>query len=474
VAIGDVSADRAVVWVNTGAPTRALVEVRKDGRAPNELLWRSAPLDPAQPPAAPTLKVQVEGLPADTALVWRVQTGDGRTATGTFHTAAMPDDPVPVSLVVGGDLGGQGWCRPPGGYAIFDAMAALHPDLAVFNGDMIYADGDCPPQAPDGSDNVQLPGGNPRSVMDVDWTDATATRRALDAWWAYHRADPAFQRFLSTVPVVAQWDDHEVVNDFGANWERWGPDERDRPGYRILVEQARRAFLAWNPIIEDRDPSVIHRRFRWGRNLELLVVDARSNRSENAAPDGPDKTMLGHAQLSWMLDALDHSDATWKVLSIDVPLSEPTGSDAWREGRDGWASGTGDPSTPAGQTDTSAGTGFEHELGAIFDHIREHHLTGVVVVTTDVHHSRLIRYDNGGVPVTEVISGPLRAWSGAPPALDPSFHPKELFAEGKVFNFARLAVAQDGTLTVEIRGEDGQIRPGGSLVLPPTVPVPAE
>ena len=38
------------------------------------------------------------------------------------------------------------------------------------------------------------------------------------AHWRYNRTDPAFQDFLRTTPMYVQWDDHEVINDFGAAW----------------------------------------------------------------------------------------------------------------------------------------------------------------------------------------------------------------------------------------------------------------
>lgn len=466
IAAGDVRPHQATIWAHTGILTRVRAEAWRADDPSQTVQWRSALAEPAAPPAAPTAHLLLEDLPPGTDLGYRVLTGDGRQAEGRLRTPPEPVTAAAVHLLVAGDLGGQGWCRPPQGYAIFDAMAALTPDLAVFNGDLVYADGDCPPTAPDGGENVVLPTGHPQSVLGLDWTDGVAVRRGLDAWWAYHRADPALQRFLAQVPVVAQWDDHEVVNDFGGGWDRWETGQADKPGYRILVDQARAAWLAWNPVQLDA-PGRIHRSFRWGQQVELFVVDGRSHRSSNAMKDGPDKTLLGAEQRDWLRKGLVESDATWKIVSVDVPMSVPTGSDAWRAGRDGWANGTGDSSTPPGERDRSPTTGFEHELSLILGDLREHRIQGVVFVTTDVHHSRILRYDNGPAPVHEVISGPLRAWSGPPTPLDPTFAPREIFAQGQVFSFARLAVDEVGALTIEIRGEDGQVLPGATVVLPP-------
>ena len=65
------------------------------------------------------------------------------------------------------------------------------------------------------------------------------------------------------------------------------------------------------------------------------------------------KTMLGSAQLSWLKDNLLRSNATWKVVSSDIPMSIPTGANSSKFGRDGWANGI--------SLDFSSKTGFEKE-----------------------------------------------------------------------------------------------------------------
>ena len=68
----------------------------------------------------------------------------------------------------------------------------------------------------------------------------------------------------------------------------------------------------------------------------------------------------------------------------------------------------------------------------------------------------------------EVIAGPLSAIALPVVPPDPSFKPEVLYAEGGLFNFAWFVADRQGgqpTLTVEIRGEDGALRPGGRVVL---------
>ena len=76
------------------------------------------------------------------------------------------------------------------------------------------------------------------------------------------------------------------------------------------------------------EPYRIYRSFRWGRQAELFLLDARSYRSLNDLPDRADneKTLLGREQLDWLRGGLARSSATWKIVSTDVPLSIPTGT----------------------------------------------------------------------------------------------------------------------------------------------------
>ena len=478
-----------------GTPVRVLTEGPAwvgltAGRAPGEATWVAGPL---RTEAENTVLLTLAGLPAgETVYVdaWVVPaTGaaavtppetppeDAAHAGARFEVAPDPGAAVGLKLVVAGDLGGQGHCRPQdGGYAIFDGLAALGPELFVANGDMIYADGACTEQSPAGV--VTRPREAP-AITAVDWEDAPALRAAFNDQWRYNLADPALRRLYSRTAVVAQWDDHEVVNDFGASWDRWLTGDPQRPGYGTLVAEGRQAFLANSALpVQAEDPDRIYRRLRWGKHAELFVVDARSYRSPNGLPDSEEvgKRMLGDPQRLWLKDALVSSDATWKIVSMDVPLSTPTGSAAWRNGRDGWANGEGDPSTPEGEADRSAETGYERVLHGFLWQLDQANVHNVVFVTTDVHHSRTIRYapdldgDGDELVFYELISGPLSAWMGEPGPLDPSFGPQSLFAHSGSPTASWIEVEPMGegaVLKAALVGADGEVLAGSSLVFPP-------
>jgi alkaline phosphatase D len=422
---------------------------------------------------------------------------------GTFRTAPsanMTSNSSAISFIWGADLGGQDYCRnaDEGGYSIFKSMLSLNADFFIANGDMIYADGACPAQGPifNNSTNNQtitwtnIPG-DFKSLADpsVEWNNVTEVRSLFLEHWKYNRNDTYFKEFLRNVSMYSQWDDHEIINDFGSKWSYWNLFSIDREGYPNLVKEGTNAFLYYSPLDSNSNKNNnytvndsnkrIYRSFNWGKDLDLFIIDARSYRSQNHIADAPDsnKTLLGDEQLQWLRQELSNSNATWKVISSDVPISIPTGSNASILGRDGWANGNE-------TSNYSYYTGFERELTDLLKLIDEHNIKNVVFITTDVHFPAFIRYnfdlnnDGNMTEIYELVSGPLSAFRlGVPfPILDDTFDPALLYGEGNIFNFGHVRI-QDGRgedndngkphLIADIRDENGMVRPGSTLDLIP-------
>ncbi len=473
VAAGDVTATSAVIWARSSAAAEMTVEIATDAGFADPRRFTAA----AGEDTDFTAQVTARDLEPATIHHYRVSfansAGTSAAETGRFTTAPAAETAAPVRFIVGGDVGGQAYCRhAEKGYAIFRPMAELAPDFFVANGDMIYADGPCPAEGPQGWPNV--PGDFP-SIDDphVDWTDRDQVRELYLAHWRYNRADRPHQEFLRRVPFYAQWDDHEVINDFGAPWASWS-EQPARPGFPNLVAAGRGALFAWNPIVRHGDdPFRVYRSFRWGRDVELFLLDARSYRSENdlAVRAGRPKTLLGEDQLRWLIDGLKRSSATWKIVSSDVPLSIPTGSGANLFGRDGFADGN----HPWETTGFAARTGFEVELHELLGALDAPDVSSVVFVVTDVHFATSLRYhldadgDGDALLFHELVSGPLNAGCApVPPRLDPTFRPVTLYAEAGIFNFSYIQVERRGDaviLSADVRDQHGEIRFGSRLEL---------
>jgi alkaline phosphatase D len=324
-----------------------------------------------------------------------------------------------------GDLGGAGHCRDvEDGYPIFRVMARRAADLFLFVGDTIYADQVCGPAA-----HVPGPGGFAATLADYH------------AKHRYNRADPAVQEFFRTTPVYAIWDDHDVRNNF---------DAADP-----LMPIGRRAFRDyWGIEGTPEDPDRLYRSVRWGRHLEIFILDTRQYRSSNWAPDGPAKTMLGAEQRRWLVEGVTGSDATWKVIVSSVPLGMFTGgraSDSWSN-----ANVLGYP---------RAGVGFVWERDLILGALRAAGVRNLVVISGDVHHAEMIRHDVAGFTFHELVAGPLSARHGFPRFLDRSLGSRSLGSLGLTNNFGEI-VADGAALSARIRDGAGAVRV--SLRLPAT------
>ncbi|MGD9727609.1 MAG: alkaline phosphatase [Nitrospiraceae bacterium] len=442
LAVGDVSEQSAVIWVKTNGPAKGTVDYWSESTTtPQDN--PPHPVDPVQehrisfqteadhdfvkhvalaglsPATRYTVRIRASNEPAPSPDSRIASAPAGEELLGGFKTLAASHAQDPVTFGWSADVGGQTRCRRDGpGYAVFDVARSQRLDFFLLLGDTVYADESCPapPNAP-GSDFK------------------AATLEEYRAKHRYQRGSSALQQFLALVPVYAVWDDHEVQNNFA------GP-------YEPRMPIGRQAFFEYWPIrTAPDDPHRLYRSFRAGAAVEIFILDTRQYRSRNSQPDGPSKSMLGSAQLKWLLAALEHSSATWKVIASSVPLSVPKGGPPYEPGNDGWAGG-------------SDGTGFETELKVIVDHIMARRISNVVWLTGDVHFVEANAYDadgDGTHDFHEFVAGPLAAATKGPMAVKSPFAVRTLVAEGGYLNFGKVRV-DVSTLDVTILDDAGTVR----------------
>lgn len=452
VMAGDVTPYSAVLWARGDRASFMHVRIfgRVDGLMRNQVVRVDADDDY-------TGKLHVTGLRPATEYRYRVwfsdsatgHRGAGDAVEGTFRTPPTADAAAAVRFSWGGDVAGQNTCRDKEeGFPIFDAINATPQDFFIGLGDMIYADGSCNHVGRYGNDQVLgefLPAAN----MADYW-----------AHWKYNRADDGLRRLLASVPYYAVWDDHEVVNDFGPLH-----DTRSAPPYTAgvhLLPLGLEAFLDYNAIAEDpATPKRLYRSVRWGKHLELFMLDTRQYRDANFAADGAaqPKTMLGREQLVWLKQRLQDSDATWKVIVSSVPMAIPTGS-AGEAGRDGWAN-------------FQEASGFEQELLDILRFMQQQRMRNVAFITTDVHFAEVFRYtpfaDDPLFQVYEFVTGPLNAGLFPNRAYDTTLAPERLFFFGPAgadditswtqakswFNYGAIEIDAAGRMNASLRNVDG-------------------
>jgi alkaline phosphatase D len=416
LASGDVSTDSAVVWARADRPARMRVECSTVESF--KTIIRVASSD-ALPESDFTAKALLDGLPPGQDIFYRVRFEDlalsgisGETQVGHFRTASA--DKGSISFVWSGDTAGQGWGidASRGGMRTYRTMLENHPDFFIHSGDHIYAD--CPIPS-----ELKLPNGEIwRNVVTEEKSAVAHSLAQYRGNYKYNLLDGNLRAFNAQVPMLAQWDDHEVTND-------WSPiGTADETGYAEdgtsrLVLRARRAFHEFMPIrATPAQAGRIYRRIGYGPLLDVFLVDMRSYRDStwNKRDDPTDAFILGVTQLAWLKRELAASDATWKVIAADLPIGLIS--------EDAIALGDGPPERR------------EHEIADLLSFMKRAGIRNVVWLTADMHYTAAHYYDpNRAVfqdfePFWEFVSGPLHAGTWPPGELDNTFGPAAMFQKG--------------------------------------------
>jgi alkaline phosphatase D len=222
----------------------------------------------------------------------------GQTVDGKFRTAPHADDERRVVFAAATCFGNDDQDSPDG-FRVYRAMGKLDPDFFVHTGDIIYYD------------------------------ELAKTIDLARYHWQRTYSWPTNVEFHRDVASYFIKDDHDTWrNDCWPTMESpYMGDFTFRQGQAVFREQV------------PMGPST-YRSFRWGKDLQVWLVEGRDFRSPNTMSDGPKKSIWGAKQKQWFKDTVDASDATFRVLISPTPLVGP------------------DRSTKA---DNHANEGFAHE-----------------------------------------------------------------------------------------------------------------
>ena len=423
---GDVTSRGVIIWGRADRPAEMYVEV-----SPTESFRRSrlvrGPL--ASEATDFTAQLELGHLPPGEELFYRVafaQPGRpqqlGEAQVGRFATAPSRDSKRDVRFVWGGDTAGQGWGINPdfGGMRMYETMRRREPDFFLHSGDTIYADGPILPA-------VTLPDGSVwRNVTIEEKSKVAETLAEFRGNHRYNLLDDNVRRFNAEVANIAQWDDHEVTNN-------WYPGEvLDDPRYTVrdvntLAARGNQAFHEYWPIRQRRrELGRVYRRIAYGPALDMFVIDMRTYRGPNTANNqtvrSEQTAILGRTQLHWLERQLERSTATWKVIASDMPI--------------GLVVADGPLAFEAVAQGDGPALGRELEIAELLSYIKHKGIRNTVWLTADVHFSAAHYYDPSRAqyqdfdPFWEFVSGPLHAGSFPPNALDNTFGPQIRFVKG--------------------------------------------
>jgi alkaline phosphatase D len=410
---GDVSIDSGMVWARADRPARMLIEAATTESF--EDICHASFVD-ALPETDLTAKALIENLPPGQDIFYRVRFQDlasaqaiSEPAVGRFRTA--PTERRSISFAWSGDTAGQGWGidLSRGGMRTYATMLRSRPDFFVHCGDSIYAD--CTISA-----QQRLPNGEVwRNIVTEEKARVATTLTDYRGNYKYNLLDANLRDFNAEVPIFAQWDNHEVMEDWwpGEAFERRGYDVKSA---LLLAARASRAFHEYMLLRHTpAEPGRIYRRISYGPLLDLFLLDMRSYRGPNGAPPeshyGPDTHLLGPAQLAWFKRELQRSAATWKVIASDTPL------------------GTIDANARSSRM--PAGRGIE--IADLLSFTQRAGIRNTIWITADLHYTAAHYYDPNRAtfqdfePFWEFVSGPIHAGTWSPSVLDRTFGPRVVF-----------------------------------------------
>ncbi len=444
------------------------VEVAEDEMFTRVVATAAAPVSAA---SDWTCRVLVGGLKPSRVYWYRFTDPEGSgSRVGRTITAPDIDDPRPVRFVFVSCQNANDGAQNAYRRMIFEDQQAPESERIGFVlhlGDFIYEIVWYPEDRPQGMydrrvrDIVRYPHGEKIRDFHIPTT--------VDDYRAVYRAylgDPDLQDARARWPFVNMWDNHEF------SWLGW--QSLQRFGGKNLPAQTRKvaanqAFFEYQPAriskpsgptLDRFDPPQVvdapvtrfdqhglgqepnnlaaigsltgYRALRWGRNVELIVTDQRSYRSEeptdqaeagplssddfpefiaedameildagrtynggrppesirfgkveiaNFCKDRPAQTILGAEQKTWFLERLRNSKATWKI------WGNTTATLDMRADLQNLPQGTGKPWPVSGYATSPLGdhgTAYV-ERGEIYDFVQANRITGFATIAGDRH-----------------------------------------------------------------------------------------
>ncbi len=220
-----------------------------------------------------------------------------RSERFSFVTAPSRDVRTKVTFQV---TTGQDYC----GEGTYVHMAAQRPDFLVSTGDNVYYDN-----------------------LDYSRTRSENRSAARDVQAAYEAYQmmygmPLMKQYFEHIGGYFEKDDHDYRFNDADRWQQWVAGDGGRPDGEpeqwLTHEEGIRVFKQVFPM---SDPT--YRTFRWGKGVQIWLLEGRDYRSPNAMADGPDKTLLGARQVAWLKRTLLESDADWRVVISPTPIIGP-------------------------------------------------------------------------------------------------------------------------------------------------------
>jgi alkaline phosphatase D len=359
---GDPSPSAVTLWTrlegNERSRVRVELEVARDPGFRHVVLRRLVPTTAARDH---TVKVRVGGLKPDRRYYFRFSTKHTHSPVGRTQTAPAADSRRPIKV-------GYFACQDfsSGYFGVYQALLALDPDVVICGGDYIY-------------DRVYDTDGYGGVREDKTGANGDSVARVVGDYRAKYRlarTDPDLRELHRSVPLIAQWDDHEVTDNYVGTLDKSGADDGDeRDTYdRARIRAGHRAWHEYMPARSFGGTDRTYRKLRFGRTAELFMLDCRSYREDQPCgggsiqqcDDDAPRQYLGAKQLNWLKSGLQGSTASWRlvgnqlmIMPFEVAANTKVEVDSWQ--------------------------GYPHQRTELLTHIESRGIKDVVFLTGDIH-----------------------------------------------------------------------------------------
>jgi len=205
------------------------------------------------------------------------------TINGAFRTPPMPEkvSDLKFCIVTCHDYPRRD--DPKNGHKIYRAMLNLFPDFYVHTGDVEYYDKPAP---------------------------FALTEELMRFKWDRIFALPYQRNFYTQFTTYFMKDDHDALTNDAYPGMKYGTVSWER-GLEIFDKE------------QFPSNDIPYKTVRWGKDLQIWLMEGRNFRSRNNDPDGPDKTIWGKEQKDWLFKTMKESDATYRVLITQDPILGP-------------------------------------------------------------------------------------------------------------------------------------------------------
>ncbi len=351
VASGDAQSNNILIWTRLTTPPESLGTTDAPQLPPLKVHWEVAHDEQFRQIIANgntkataewghSVRVQVDGLAPDHWYFYRFMCGDATSITGRCCTAPLANADVrQLRLAVASC---QRWEH--GFYTAWRQVAQDAPDMVLFLGDYIYEYAQ-----PEKAEGLARPQPLRTAHTLQDYRDR----------YALHKSDAHLQAAHAVCNWSVIWDDHEVENDYVAQYGRGEPAhflERRMAAWQAFYENMPLRPAA---MLRNQQRLALYRTLNWGRLARLHMLDGRQYRDLQAcrtpgqastgtvdietctALQDPTRSFLGWEQERWLgqqlkTDAQSAATAPRWTSLVQTTLFSPRSCKNGKQATDSW------------------------------------------------------------------------------------------------------------------------------------------